>query len=113
MKKVISSVLVATLLLITVLSLASCGNTPKGTYASENGVVSVNFDGDKVAVTFKVVVSITLNGTFAMGENNEILITYEGEESSSSAPSGWTYDKDADAIKCDFLGAELVLNKVD
>ena len=112
MKKIISALLVVTLLLTLALTLTSCGNKPSGKYGGD--VVTVEFDGNKVSVTFKILVaSTTTTGTFEMGENNEILVTYDDSKDAEKAPSGWTYDKDADAIKCKFLGMDITLDKID
>lgn len=112
MKNVLKAALAISLIAVMLLSLASCGNKPSGEYGTNN--VTATFKGNEVTVTFSVgILSTTATGTFEMGENNEILITYEDEEESKSAPSGWTYDKEADAIKCKFIGIEITLEKKD
>ncbi|MBR2986727.1 MAG: hypothetical protein IKC63_01780 [Clostridia bacterium] len=112
MKKIISALLVVVMLFTLVFTLTSCGNKPSGKYGGET--VTVEFDGDKVSVTFKILVaSTTTTGTFEMGENNEILVTYDDSEDAEKAPSGWTYDKENDAIKCKFLGIDITLEKID
>ena len=112
MKKILSAILVVTMILTLALTLTSCGNNPSGKYGGDN--VTVEFDGDKVSVTFKVLIaSTTSTGTFEMGENNEILVTYDDSEDAEKAPSGWTYDKENDAIKCKFLGFDITLEKIE
>lgn len=110
MKKILTSVLAVALIAVMLFTLVSCGNKPSGTYG--NKLYSVTFDGDKV--TYTVIGSISIEGTFEMGEENKILVTWEDEGESKSAPSGWTYDKDADAIKFSLgvLGT-VTLNKVE
>lgn len=110
MKKILTSVLAIALIAVMLCSLVSCGNKPSGTYG--NKLYSVTFDGDKV--TYTLVGSVSIEGTFEMGEENQILVTWENEGESKSAPSGWTYDKDADAIKFKLpVVGDVTLNKVE
>lgn len=112
MKNVIKVLVAISLIAVMLVSLVACGNKPSGEYG--NDVVTATFKGNEVTVTFKVLlISSTVNGTFKMGEDNQILITYEDEEEAKSAPSGWTYDKENDAIECNFGIGKITLEKKD
>lgn len=113
MKNVIKAVLAISLIAVMLLSLVACGNKPSGEYGGD--VVTATFKGNEVTVTFSAgIFSTTTTGTFEMGENNEILITYEDEDEAKSAPSGWTYNKDEDTIECNFgLLGKIKLEKKD
>ena len=112
MKNVMKVVIALSLIAVMLLCLVACGNKPSGEYGGD--VVTATFKGNEVTVTFKVLMlSSTVNGTFEMGENNEILITYEDEDEAKSAPSGWTYNKDEDTIECNFGLGKITLEKKD
>ena len=105
MKKIISALLVVTLLLTLALTLTSCGNKPSGKYG--NKLFSVTFDGNEI--TYKALLWST-KGTFEMGEENEIIITWEGDDGKKEElATSATYDKDSDTIK--WLG--ITLEKVE
>jgi len=105
MKKIITSVLALALITVMLFSLVACGNKPSGTYGGK--LFSVTFDGNKI--TYKALLWST-DGTFEMGENNEIVITWEGEDGEKEElATTATYDKEADAIK--WLG--MTLEKVE
>lgn len=105
MKKIISALLVVTLLLTLALTLTSCGNKPSGTYGGK--LFSVTFDGNEI--TYKALLWST-KGTFEMGEENEIIITWEGDDGEKEElATSATYDKDSDTIK--WLG--ITLEKVE
>ena len=105
MKKIISALLVVVMLFTLVFTLTSCGNKPSGTYG--NKLFSVTFDGNEV--TYKALLWST-DGTFEMGDDNEIIITWEGDDGKKEElATSATYDKDSDTIK--WLG--ITLEKVE
>lgn len=112
MKRVLTSVLALALLLTMVLTLASCGAKPKGKYGHDK--LYLEFNGNKVKVTVKLIGEVTSEGTFEMGENNEINITYKDEDKSATLPTGLTYNKDKDTVECKLgiLGT-ITLEKID
>lgn len=97
MKKILSLILVATLLCACVFTLASCGNKPSGTYKDEAGFVTLEFKGNKVTVS---ALGESKSGTFKIvkdGEDLEIEITMEvGDEKETESSS---YEKGDDYIK--------------
>lgn len=112
MKKVLTSVLAIALLLTMVFTLASCASKPKGKYGNDN--LYLSFDGNEVSVTVKIIGEYTAKGTYELGENNEIDITYEDKGGATTLPTGLVYDPDSDTIKCSLgiLGT-ITLEKVD
>lgn len=110
MKKILLSVLAVTLLVTMLFTLTSCGPRPDGKYGHKN--LNLEFDGDKVTVNVDFLVKISASGTYEM-EDDKIVITYEGDESTSSMPTNLVYDADSDTIKCKLgvLG-EITLEKV-
>ena len=79
MKKVLSTFLVAVLLVSSLFVLASCGLS--GTYKDATGTTTLEFSGDNVKITFSLFgVSTTSNAKYSLGENEEgrtITFTYE------------------------------------
>ncbi len=115
MKKVLSAVLAATLVLVMIFSLTSCTKKPSGKYGYEErlSALTLEFEGNTVTVTAKFIVSVSATGTFEMGENGEILITYEDEEDTESMPSGLVYNAEEDTIECSFARDTIKLEKVE
>ena len=91
MKKTISAVLVAILLVSSIFVLASCGGL-SGTYKS--GTTSLEFSGDKVTIKFDLgVVATTSTANYKLGEddngNRTITFTYdEGQKENSVLKNG-------------------------
>lgn len=88
MKKVLSMILVCTLMLGCVFALSSCGG-PSGTYEGELGVGTYTFSGNTYTHVTKVAnISSTVTGTFKMGEDEKgktiIFTTGEGEKATTT-----------------------------
>ncbi|MBQ4120986.1 MAG: hypothetical protein IJD35_03120 [Clostridia bacterium] len=110
MKRILLSVLAVTLLVTMLFTLTSCGPKPDGKYGHKN--LNLEFDGDKVTVNVDFLVKVSASGTYEM-DDDKIVITYEGNDSTSSMPTNLVYDADNDTIKCKLgvLG-EITLEKV-
>ena len=110
MKKILLSVLAVTLLITMLFTLVSCGPRPDGKYGHKN--LNLEFDGDKVTVNLDFLVKLSATGTYEM-DDDQIVITYEGDKSDASLPTNLVYDADSDTIKCKLsvLG-EITLEKV-
>ena len=112
MKRVFASVLALALLLTMVFTLASCGSKPKGKYGHEK--IYLEFDGNNVSVTVNFLGEFTSKGTFEMGDDNSINITYEDEDSSGTLPTGLVYNEEDDTIECSLgILGKITLEKVD
>ena len=92
MKKTLSALLVAALLVCSVFALASCGTKLSGTYKNSLGT-SFEFSGNKVTVTQNFLITEkSFEGTYEITENdkgNEVIIfTFETEDKDAEDLSG-------------------------
>ena len=111
MKRVISTVLLATLLLTMIVTLTSCGG-PDGKYGHE--YLNLEFDGDKVTVNVKVFGTFSSTGKYKLGDDNEIIITYDDDKNSANLPTNLVYNEDDDTIECKLgIFGTITLDKID
>ena len=86
MKKILSLVLVAVLLVGTMLTLASCGTTISGTYQDALKVTTFKFSGSKVTLTVDNIIGddTVLEGKYEITEKDdgskEITFTFDSED---------------------------------
>lgn len=109
MKKFLLSVLAITLLFTMLFSFTACAQKPTGKYGHKN--LNLEFDGDKVSVNLDYLVKVSASGTYKMVDD-KIMITYEGDNVSSSLPGILTYDADNDTIQCKLGVLDITLEKV-
>ena len=110
MKKLLRSAILITLVLVVLLSLASCSAKPKGTYS--NSLLSLTFDGDDVTAKVLGSDSLSVSGKYKLGDEGEIIITWDdGEDSSAQLPTGLTYNKDDDKLEYKLAGITFSLEK--
>lgn len=110
MKKFLLLVLAVALVCAVIFVVFSYSKKPDGKYGHEN--LNLEFDGDKVSVNLDFVIKASASGTYEM-DGDKIVITYEGNDSSSSMPTNLVYDADSDTIKCKLgILGEITLEKV-
>lgn len=99
--KILALMMVAAMLCC---ALASCGNTLKGTYKADAalgiGDASYTFNGNKFTYVAGVgPLSITLNGTYTIEDNQITLSLNEGEEDSDGVSGTHNFEQGKDYIK--------------
>ena len=89
MKRVLSLILTAALLLCILLSFTACDTRLKGTYSSQSAYMSYTFDGGRVSKTLSIFSSYTDIGSDSAAITGKYDIDYEGAKEGYSITFTW------------------------